>query len=594
MSWTLQGIGASSGRVRGSVRHIEWDLERVPHRTISPEEVDGELERFADARRKSLERTRELRERTARRLGEVEAKIFEPQALMIEDPDLVEGTVAYIRENYLSAERALDWRLLEIRSQFLDNPHAMVLDRLADLQDVRVRLLSRLLGRPDGEERIHRAGRNSLLAFQDLTPSVAVRLDSDVVAGLMTAAGSRASHSAVLARSLGIPAVVGIGPRLREIPDEADAILDGRTGRIIVEPTEEEREALRSFVSRSEARRERFRERDSRPTATADGERVVLQANLDQPDDAAGARHVGVDGVGLFRSEFLVIGRRAIPTEDEQYEAYRKVVEAFPGQEVTLRTFDIGGDKFPIFLNTPAEENPYLGWRAIRVCLDKPDLFRNQLRAALRASRHGRLRLLLPFIVSVDEIRRTRDLLRLAGESVEGVSPTDSDDSGIDLGIMMETPAAAGTIDILAPHIDFLSLGTNDLTQYVIAVDRGSGRLANLYDPLHPALFRLYARIRREASRYDLEIGVCGDLAAEPVGAAALLGLGYRTFSLPVTSILEIRECVRSVSTAELSRICHGLADSETAAEIRAPLEVYLEGALAPATAPADRMPRSV
>ena len=584
MSWRVQGIGASPGRVMGPVRRGDREVPRVPHRTIAPDEVERELERFEAAREGALERTRELRDRTLERLGDIEAKIFEPQALMLEDPDLVEGTEAYIRENYLSAERAFDWRLLELRSRFLDSAHAMVADRLADLEDIRRRVLERL--RADGGEEGPAEGEEAILAFDDLTPGVAVQLDGDRVTGILTASGSRASHSAVLARSLGIPTVVGIGDRLQDVEPGVRVILDGSSGRVVVDPTDEEIEGFRSTQVQTEKRRGRLEELKRLPCESSDGVPVALQANLDQPGEAEEAVRVGADGVGLFRTEFLVIGRRLVPGEEDQYRSYRRVVEAFPEQEVTLRTFDIGGDKFPIFLKVPPEENPYLGWRAIRVCLDNPELLRNQLRAALRAARHGRMRILLPFVVSADEIRRTRQLVRDVRDSLD----LGEDELEVPLGVMVETPAAVETVDLLAPHVDFLSLGTNDLTQYVLAVDRNEAQLADRYEPLHPALFRQYRRLRREAEAAGLAVGVCGDLATDPVGLAALLGLGYRTFSLPPASLLEVKEWVRAVDVGELAEICGGIGDVESAGEIREPLRLYLEGALPPELVPANRL----
>jgi phosphotransferase system enzyme I (PtsI) len=264
------------------------------------------------------------------------------------------------------------------------------------------------------------------------------------------------------------------------------------------------------------------------------------------------------------------------------------VVEAFPDHPVTLRTFDIGGDKFPIFLDAPSEVNPYLGWRAIRVCLDRPELFRNQLRAAVRAGAHGRMRLLLPFIVSVDEIRRTRDMLREVCDSLE----LSTSGQGVPLGVMVETPAAAEIVDLIAPHVDFLSLGTNDLTQYVLAVDRGAAHLADRYDPLHPALMRIYRRLRASADEHGLELGVCGDLATDPVGLAALLGIGYRTFSLPPYVFPEVREWVASVSVAELEAIAEETLGAETAGEVRVPFLRYMEAAVPPETVPTGLLSR--
>lgn len=576
MSWRMQGIGASAGRVVGPVRFVRLELPPVPHRTIAADEVAAELERFEEARLWAVERTRELAEATRERMGEVEAQIFEPQVLMLEDPDLMEGTRAYIRENYLSAERAFDWRLLEVRSRFLDSAHAMVVDRLADLQDIRFRLLSRLQRGSDTMPWEAAEGEPAILAFDELVPSVASSMDPSAVVGLLTASGSRASHSAVLARSIGIPAVVGLGERLQEIEEGTLVILDGSTGRLVVDPAPEEVESFRSIVAEAPERRARREALARSPAITTDGVELTLRANLDQPDEVDVARQVHPQGVGLFRSEFLVIGRRTIPTEEEQYHAYRKVVRAFPEHPVTLRTFDIGGDKFPIFLDAPSEVNPYLGWRAIRVCLDRPDLFRNQLRAAVRAGADGRLRLLLPFVVTVDEVRRTRQLLREVCDSLE----VPAERRGIPLGVMIETPAAAEIVDLIAPHVDFLSLGTNDLTQYVLAVDRGAAHLADRYDPLHPALMRSYRRLRASADEHGLELSVCGDLATDPVGLAALLGLGYRTFSLPPYVFPDVREWVSSVSVGELEAIAVRVRSCETAGEVRSPFLRYMEGAV--------------
>jgi len=490
----LQGVGASPGRTYGEVRRFEWDVPRVEHRTIDPDEVEEEVQRFQEAREAARGDIQELRDRTAERLGKIEAQIFDPQILMLDDPDRVDG--------------------------------------------------------------------------------------------ILTAAGSRSSHSAVLARSLGIPAVVGVGSELEEIEDGTPVILDGHVGRVVVDPSEEELETFRQAVETSGEREQRLQEIVEAPSETEDGVAVALQANLDQPHDTEEAVRVGAQGVGLFRSEFLVIGHRTVPTEEEQYEAYREVVSAFPDQPVNLRTFDIGGDKFPMFLQTPPEENPFLGWRAIRVCLDRPDLFRRQLRAALRAGAHGRMRLMLPFVVSVSEIRRTKELLRDVISELE----VEGEVGDVPLGVMVETPAAVETIDLMTPHVDFLSLGTNDLTQYTLAADRGNAKLSGIFDPLHPALVRSYARLQRQAERDDCELSVCGELASDPVGVAVLLGLGYRQFSVPPSTLPELKEVIRSVEVSELEEMTVPLADRETAGEIRAPFERYLESVSRLPQAPTARL----
>ena len=607
MSIVIRGIGASPGHACGTVRRLQMPVWRPAHRLIGASEVEREVARFEEACRRAAEHIRETRASSASALGEVAASIFEPQIMLLSDPEIVVGTVRHIRENLLSAERAFDWRLAELQAAMLGAGHAMVLDRIADLRDIRWRVIAEL----DGAEQVQLAlpREEALIAIEDLTPSIVVRFDPEVVLGIVTAAGSRTSHSALLARSLGIPAVVGAGiAGLAKIVDGCTALLDGSTGRVVLNPEGAEvaahdNSARRPLSSRGRlsSRREDPSYGGAAPPFTADGVRVRFRANIDHPGDVASARRAGAEGIGLLRSEFLFIGQRTIPTEEEQYQAYREAFAGFPGQPVTLRTFDIGGDKRPLFLNMSPEDNPYLGWRAIRICLDMPDLFLNQIRAAVRAavprgsgeaggsggkagesggaaggsgggsgSREEPLRLLIPFVTSESEILRTKEIV------AEAIN-----DTGVArhvlLGIMVETPAIADTLDIVARHIDFVSLGTNDLVQYTLAVDRGNARVQHLADPLHPALLRSYRRVFAAAREAGLDIGVCGDMAADPVGLALLLGIGYRDFSLAPALIPEAREAVQLFSANELSRICGGLESPARISRTRRRLRAYLE-----------------
>ncbi|MCL7972305.1 MAG: phosphoenolpyruvate--protein phosphotransferase [marine benthic group bacterium] len=573
MSRILEGMGASAGRALGPVRRIDWDIPLVPHRTIRPEEVDGEVERFGEARARALEFVSRLQEETSRRIGSFEGKVFESQAMMIEDPELIEGTLSYVRDNFVCAERAFDWQVLEMRIRIQESAHAMLVDRLADLHDVRVRVLSHLLGRSDPSDLVTEAEEPSILVGSELPPSIAARLDPQRVLGVVLSGGSRGAHGVILARALGIPVVVAAGAAIQAIEESDRLLVDGRTGEIRVNPSSQEVEGYHRAVAQASHRRERLQSLAGRPTETSDGVHTVVQANLDLPHEAADAVRLGADGVGLFRSEFLVIGRREIPGEEDQLQAYRAVLEAFPEREVTLRTFDIGGDKFPLFLSLPPEDNPYLGWRAIRICLDMPELFDNQLRAAVRAvGENGNLRLLIPFVSTVEEMRRTRESLAAVYGSL-GLT-----DSGIRIpvGVMVETPAAVEILDLLAPYVDFVSLGTNDLTQYVLAADRGNAKLGKLYDPLHPALLRMYKRVVKESARHELDLSVCGELAGDPVGVAALLGLGYRKFSVSIVSLPEIRELIRNVSVKELRRVMRKLDRAESGDEVRRSVHAHL------------------
>ncbi len=545
MKKIVTGIGASPGRALGTVRHIRRRAPLPERRAIALEEVDQEITSFEAARLQAIRDTEHLRDETARRLGDFEAQIFEPQIVMLQDPDLIAGTLQYIRENFLPAGRAFDWRLTEYRTAITGAMKLMVVDRLADLDDIRARVLGHLAGANGVSPSLPAGG--SVVATHEFTPTLAMQLDPADTIGIASANGSRTAHSAVLARSLGIPAVVGLGPELSRLQDGSAVLLDGSTGRITLDPDEGERRVHAERVKRAPRWGKNGKPLSLAPVTTADGVRIHLRANIDQPQDVDAARRVGAEGVGLFRSEFLVLGRRVMPSQEEQFKAYARVVEGFPNHPITLRTFDIGGDKFPLFLDTPPEVNPYLGWRAIRVCRDRPDLLRNQLRAAIRAGgRAQSMRVLVPFITSEDEILWTRQMLNevCTEQGYERPPP---------LGVMVETPALAETLDLVAEHLDFLSLGTNDLTQYALAVDRGNARLQHLTDPLHPAMIRMWARVHDSASAADLDLGVCGDMAADPVGLALLIGLGYRDFSLSPSALPEIRELIQVLSTTELT-----------------------------------------
>jgi phosphotransferase system enzyme I (PtsI) len=544
MSIVLDGTPASEGMAAGRVFRLEWGVPVVPHRSIEDADMEREIDRFDEARAWARARLVETKAATAGRLGEVEARIFDPQLLMLDDPEVVDGTVRYIRENRLSAARAFELRMLELRAMWSRTTHPMVLDRLNDLEDLMIRLLHRLLGENDPTD-LARLEHDVIVVATNLTPSLTVQLDLTRVLGIATDHGTRTAHWAMLARSLEVPAAVGLGQVSRIAREGQEAILDGRIGRIVLEPGERER---RSF----EARQRRLTEWEEEiatiaalESVTRDGQYVELRANLDLPGEAERAREHGAVGVGLFRTEFLVVGRNAMPGEEEQYEAYRSVAQAFPNSAVYIRTFDLGGDKFPMFLHMPQEENPFLGWRAIRVCLDEPELFRTQLRALLRATVHGDVRLMLPLVNDVDEVRQVRALLQeeAAALGAEGIPYN----AGYKLGVMIETPAAALDAVELARYSDFFSIGTNDLVQYTLAVDRTNTRIANLYNPFHPAVVRQLHQVARVGRAAGIEVSVCGEMSSHPLGAFLLLGLDITALSMAWPSLPEIKKLVRDV-----------------------------------------------
>jgi phosphoenolpyruvate-protein phosphotransferase (PTS system enzyme I) len=569
------GIGASPGIVIGPAYVLNWDLPRVPHTTVSAEQVDGEVERFHEARSWTQQRIRQIQHETIERLGVVEAQIFEPQILMLDDDELVSGTVNYIRDNHLSAARAFELRMMEFNSQWSRSGHPMVMDRLNDLADVQQRVACRLLGLDEPDLAFSSVdAERVILVARDLTPTVTVQLDRQRILGIATDAGTRTSHSAILARSLGMPAVVSLGDLSTTAFTGQELVLDGREGRVIIDPSDAEKGVYRERDFRIREWEQELVLLAHLDAVTPDHQPVLLRANIDLPSEAPAARSHGARGIGLYRTEFFVVGRNAPPEEEEQYRCYREVLEVFPDDAVYIRTFDLGGDKFPLFLHMPAEENPFLGWRAIRVCLDTPEMFRAQLRALLRATAHGDARIMLPLVNDVSEIRRTRQFLEEESQRLEDEGVPFN--AGYKVGVMIETPAAALTAAELARYADFFSIGTNDLVQYTLAVDRGNARLAALYNPFHPAVVRLMERTARAGRDAGIEVSVCGEMAANPLGVFLLLGLGINAISVAPSALPEVKKVVRSVPAVDAREAVSRALRAATPEEVITTLKVEI------------------
>jgi phosphoenolpyruvate-protein phosphotransferase (PTS system enzyme I) len=563
------GIAASPGIVMGPAWVLEVEVPRIPHGTVAEQEVEAEVARFHAAREWAKQRIVELKRTTATRLGHVEAQIFEPQILMLDDPALVDGAVAYIRENFLTAARAFELRILEFQSEWSRSGHPMIMDRLSDLKDIELRMLRRLLDMQDPELPAGHVEPVVLVA-RDLTPSFTVQLDRESILGVALDGGTRSSHFAILARSLKLPAVVSLGDVSARVATGDEVILDGRTGRVIVEPTKEEKQLYRQRDFRIREWEQELMLLAHLQAVTPDHQPVLLRANIDLPGEAASARSHGAQGVGLYRTEFLVVGRNTAPDEEEQYRCYREVAEVFPDEAVYIRTFDLGGDKFPVFLHMPPEENPFLGWRAIRVCLDMPDLFRVQLRALLRATAHGDVRIMLPMINDIDEVRRTRELL---DEEADGLRRAGiAYNAGYKLGVMIETPAAAIIAPELARYADFFSIGTNDLVQYTLAVDRGNARLAPRYTPFHPSVVRLLHQTAEAGRAAGIEVGVCGEMAGNPLAVYMLIGLGIPALSVGPSSLPEVKKVIRTVPAADARQAVQAALQADSAEDVVAAL----------------------
>lgn len=566
------GMPASPGIVIGPVHLLLWEVPDVPHRIIADDAVAAEVKRLHAGINRAKERLEQVKRRAEKHAGAEEAAIFDVQISILSDGELIESVESLIRQN-MSAEMAFDLVMIDWRQHFAKHSQPMIRERVGDLTDVHIRVLSLLLGLPDHDPVDVPKGSNAILVTHDLTPSLTVQLDREAIAAIATDAGTRTSHVAILARSLGLPAIVGLRDATTRLRAGEQVILDGSSGIILPNPTPAQIEAYTDRATREAEDEVGLRDLLTAEPITLDGVRIILRANVDLPEDAEVAAHSGAEGVGLMRTEFLVVGRATMPDEDEQYRAYKKVVNAFDSHPVVIRTFDMGGDKLPVG-GYPTEANPFLGWRAIRMCLDEKDLFKTQLRALLRAAMHGDVRIMLPLIVTVDEVRQARRLLEEAGSELDARGVEYRHD--LPLGIMVETPAAAVAADTLARDVAFFSIGTNDLVQYTLAVDRGNANLASRFTPLHPAVLRLIKRIVEVGADNGLEVSVCGEMASQPLMAFALIGLGVRQLSVAARSVPLVKRIVRGVS----ARVATDAADAALATQTAREAEVALRSRL--------------
>ncbi len=551
----LRGIGVSPGTAWAPALVVRLDFPEVPDRTVEPDEVENEVRRLHGAVRVVVTQLGELRERVLERAGEEEACIFDAQILMAQDPDFLAAVEQVIRKNRFSAETAYEFKALELRQLFQNSSSAQLRDRLPDLHAIQMRMLHRLTGRREVQPWSVETDQHVVVVARELSPGLTVQLDRDYVVGLVSEEGTRTSHAAILAHSLGIPAVMGVAGAIRRIKNGDLLLIDGQGGSVLVDPTADELDAARTRLSRRRRFEMQLESVVDQLAETPDGHRIALMGNVDLPDEIDAAVRSGAEGVGLLRTEFMLGGRTTMPGEDEQAQYFRRVSSAFPDHEVVVRSFDLGGDKFPAAFKTTHEANPFLGWRSIRVCLDHPELFRDQLRAVLRAAQGRRIKLMLPLITTVEEVERSREMLAEESDRLRaaGVPAADT----VPVGVMMETPAAVVIADRLAEVSAFFSIGTNDLTQYTMAVDRGNARLADRFQPHDPAMLRQLRRILQVGREHDLPVSVCGEMASDPMHALLLTGLGVRILSVAPPALVVVKWLLRAVP----------LADAESAAE---------------------------
>jgi len=544
-SRTLQGIGVSPGVAFGPALIVRLDVPDVPNRGITPDQADAEVARLHEAVAAVVETLSSLRDRVLQRAGREESHIFDAQILMVQDADVLNDVERLIRQNQLSAETAYEFKSLETRALWANSGEAMLRDRLADLSAIQIRVLQRLLGKQIDDLLQLPQGEQVIVVARELAPGLTVQLDREHVLALVSEEGTRTSHAAILAHSLGLPAVMGAAGALDMIKSGTILLLDGQSGTILIDPTRSELELARAQLSRRQKLQFELDAAVSQPAITPDGVALILMGNVDLPDEIIAAARNDAQGVGLLRTEFLITGRTSLPTEDEQTDYFLRVSDSFPGLPVVIRSFDLGGDKFPAAFRAPPEANPFLGWRSIRVCLDHPEIFRPQLRAVLRAAATRKLQLMLPLVTRLEELLESKDMmleeaLALARSGVRAAA-------SVPMGVMIETPAAALMADQLAPHSAFFSVGSNDLVQYTLAVDRGNARLAERFTPHHPAILRQLKMILDAGREHDITVSVCGEMASDPLSAVLLMGLGYRILSVAPPSLPLLKWVVRTV-----------------------------------------------
>jgi phosphoenolpyruvate-protein phosphotransferase (PTS system enzyme I) len=564
MTRVFRGIGVSPGVACAPALIVRWDFPEVGDRTVSASEVEGEVERLREAVDYVVSHLRELGERVLQRAGPEESRIFDAQILMAQDKDFLASVETLIRKNQLSAETAYEFRALEIRS--LWSGAARLRERLADLHAIQMRMIQRLLGRTDSELWSVPADEQVIVVAHELSPGLTVQLDRDYVVGLVSEEGTRTAHAAILAHSLGIPAVMGAAGALAGIPNGTMLLLDGQSGTIVLDPNRDELEEAKVQVSRRQRLELQLESVVGEAAVTPSGRPITLMGNVDLPEEIEMALRHGAQGVGLLRTEFLLTGRATLPTEDEQAEYFRRVALAFSEKTVVIRSFDLGGDKFPAAFKAPVEANPFLGWRSIRVCLDQPEVFRPQIRAILRAAAGHDLHLMLPLVTTVHEVEEAKEILIEESRALQkqGIRAAPS----VPVGVMVETPAAVLMADRLAEVSAFFSVGTNDLTQYTMAVDRGNARLANRFTPHDPSIVRQLQHVLQVGKAAGLPVSVCGEMASEPLSAVLLLGLGYDCLSVSPPALPLVKWVIRTVPEESARSAAAAALTASSAAEV--------------------------
>ena len=560
----ISGIPASPGIVFGKALVLKEEKIVLDTEKIKDDQIDAEVARFYAGREAAVEQLTAIKDRAFQSLGEEKAAIFEGHLMILEDEELEEEIIEYLRSHKVNAgvaaSRIIDQQvemLSEIDDEYLK-------ERAGDIRDIGNRLIKNILGMKVVD--LGEIDEEAILVAYDLTPSETAQLNLDKVLGFITDIGGRTSHTSIMARSLELPAIVGTNDVTEKVKTGDYLILDAINNAVYVNPSREDIERLKKLEAQLAEEKAELAKLKDLPALTLDGHRVDVVANIGTIRDCEGADRNGAEGVGLYRTEFLFMDRDQLPSEEEQFIAYKEVVEAMNGRIVILRTMDIGGDKELPYLDLPKEMNPFLGWRAIRIAFDRRQILHDQLRAVLRASAFGKLAVMFPMIISVEEIRELKSVIEVLKQELRNEGK--AFDENIQIGVMVETPAAAVNARFLAKEVDFLSIGTNDLTQYTLAVDRGNEMISHLYNPLSPAVLNLIKQVIDASHAEGKWTGMCGELAGDEKATLLLLGMGLDEFSMSAISIPRIKKSIRNVNFHDAKELADSALQKPTAVEI--------------------------
>ncbi|QEH45504.1 phosphoenolpyruvate-protein phosphotransferase PtsI [Aggregatibacter actinomycetemcomitans] len=568
----ISGIPASPGIVFGKALVLKEEKIVLDTQKIKDSQIEDEVARFYAGRDAAVEQLNSIKDRAYQSLGEEKAAIFEGHLMILEDEELEEEIIDYLRSNHVNAAVAANVIIDQQVAMLSEIDDEYLKERAGDIRDIGNRLIKNILGMHIVD--LGEINEEAILVAYDLTPSETAQLNLDKVLGFVTDIGGRTSHTSIMARSLELPAIVGTNNVTHKVNTGDYLILDALNNVVYVNPSQEDIQRLKALQAKLVEEKAELAKLKDLPALTLDGHRVDVVANIGTIRDVEGAERNGAEGVGLYRTEFLFMDRDQLPTEEEQFIAYKEVVEAMNGNLVVLRTMDIGGDKELPYLNLPKEMNPFLGWRAIRIALDRREILHAQLRAVLRASAYGKLAVMFPMIISVEEIRELKSVVERL--KVELRNEGKAFDEDIQIGVMVETPAAAVNAGFLAKEVDFFSIGTNDLTQYTLAVDRGNELISHLYNPMSPSVLNLIKQVINASHAEGKWTGMCGELAGDERATILLLGMGLDEFSMSAISVPRIKKLIRNVNFQDAKALAEKALQQPTAAEIESLVSDFL------------------